>query len=278
MPAESSRPDARLTSRVILLATVAGFGLAVWQALAPGLPEHAAAAATVNGRVISRADLAQAVEALARDKRNPVSDADRERALDTLITEELLIQRAEEIGLLQSDRMVRSAVVDAMIQTIVAREQAEQPDDATLRRFYDEHPLLGTPSARVRVTHATQPWPATDAVAALRGGTAFETVFGAERMTPLPNGLLRMDALGTYLPPSVLRAMETLAPGEIAGPLRIGDQAHFVWLLDREAGDRPAFERIRTQVAEAWRVRQRERAVVDAVARLRAGAEIRTPS
>ena len=278
MAHRTERDRRRLTDAALLLATAAGFLLATWQALAPDLGAADQAAAVVNGVVISQADLARAVEAIAGDKRNPLTAADRARALDTLITEELLIQRAEQIGLLQSDRMVRSAVVDAMVQAIVSREQAAAPDEQTLRRFYDEHPLLGAEAVRVQLVHAARPWPATATVTALRQGQAFESVFAPAALTPLPPGWLRMDALTTYLPGGVLQSLPGLVPGDIAGPIRIGEQAHFVWLQDKQPGQRPPFEALRDQVLVAWQARHQERAVIDTVARLRASAEIQTPS
>ena len=105
-------------SALIGVATTAGFVLAGWQALMqPEFAEADAAepvAARVNDRSISKASLARAVEAIARDKQSPLLASDRARALDTLITEELLIQQAMAIGLVDEDRAVRAAVVDAM--------------------------------------------------------------------------------------------------------------------------------------------------------------------
>lgn len=268
-----------MRSALVIGATVAGFALAGWQALVQdGLPAAEAgmpAAAWVNERAISEASLARAVEAIARDKQSPMTAADRNRALDTLITEELLVQQAVAIGLVDEDRGVRAAVVDAMIQTVAARAEAQAPDDATLQRFYNEHPLIGAQAGRVRIRHATQPWPAATGVDALRRGESFEAVF-ADAINPLlPRDWLRLDQLDRYLPTSVVAPIARHQAGEILGPMRVGDRAHFIWLQAAEAGDRPDFSQLRPALADAWQARAREQAVADYVANLRASADIR---
>lgn len=273
----TSRPSTR--SALIGVATTTGFVLAGWQALFQ--PQFNAAnaaegaAAQVNDRVITEASLARAVEAIARDKQSPLRDTDRDRALDTLITEELLVQQARVIGLIDEDRAVRAAVVDAMIQTVAARADATLPDDDTLRAFYADHPLIGAQAGRVRLQYAVRPWPATQQVAALRDGQPFEAVFAGASPAPLPDGWLRFDQLDHYLPPTVIRAITSQRAGDIIGPLRIRQQAHFVWLQAVEPGTRPRYETLRPQLLEAWQQRRREQAVADYVARLRDQADIR---
>lgn len=266
-------------SALIGVATTAGFVLAGWQALMqPEFAEADAAepvAARVNDRSISKASLARAVEAIARDKQSPLLASDRARALDTLITEELLIQQAMAIGLVDEDRAVRAAVVDAMIQTVAARANASLPDDDTLRRFYADHPLIGAQAGRVRIRHATRPWPAATAVEALRSGQPFESVLTDASAVRLPDAWLRIDQLDRYLPPTVVHALRQQQAGDIIGPMRVGEQAHFVWLQAVEPGSRPDFADLRPQLLDAWQQRAREQAVADYVARLREQADIR---
>ena len=268
-----------MAERLIPLAVLLGLGLGLWQAL--GLPSPAAgppdgAAALVNGRPIAEAEWRRAVEAIARDKRAPMTAADRQRALDNLISEELLVQQARAIGLLESDRGVRKALVDAMLQFIKAGTESTVPDEAALRALYRDRPELGQIPAQYRLSHARLETDPAPMVAALRNGQSFAEVFaGPLSASTLPAGWLSRRSLSAYLPPSLLSLLEQAGPGEILGPVTIDSRAHFLWVQDRQPASRPDFDTLRPQLESLWQREAAERAVADYLQRLRADAEIR---
>lgn len=75
-----------------------GLAAALWSALGSPVPRgdrsQVDVAAVVDGIAISRLDFERAVAAVSGDRREPLGRTDRERILDTLITEELLVARA----------------------------------------------------------------------------------------------------------------------------------------------------------------------------------------
>jgi hypothetical protein len=274
---------ARRASRLLALGAAVGLAAALWSALGePGVGRAGRdAVATVDGVTISRADYDMALGSLVADKRSPLTAADRRRALDRLVDEELLVQRGLALGLGTSDLAVRKALVDAMVQFAAAEAAGHEPDDEELRRFYAERPELvaSEPQLRVRVVNFPTRDPTRVAAmrAALRAGRDFRaaaTLAGAEPVL-VPDVLLPPSKLVDYAGPSVRDAALALVPGHAAGPLDVGGTPTFVLLVDRRAGRVPDFESVRGVVAEEWRRRRGEDALAHYLAGLRRTAKIR---
>ena len=60
------------------------------------------------------------LEGLAKDKRSPITQKDREYVLERMIEEELLIKRAIDLGMLDNNPMARGTIVQQMIKTIIS--------------------------------------------------------------------------------------------------------------------------------------------------------------
>jgi hypothetical protein len=136
---ESARRRARalLAAGALLGLGLAGTGILEPAPSGPDLPSDAAA--LVNGVAVGRDRYERALDALARDRREPLRDEDRRFVLDRLIEEELLVQRAVELGLDRSDPVVRNTLVSAMIETIVSGIGQREPDAEQVEAFYEEH-------------------------------------------------------------------------------------------------------------------------------------------
>lgn len=259
----------------LLLALVESLGLA---ALWGDADAQAGVAVRVNDGQILQVELDRALEALARDKRNPVQAVDRQRVLDTLISEELLVQRAQAIGLMDSDRAVRKALVDSMLQYLLAQAAIDEPDDDTLQAYYRDQPELAQPVPRVRLRHAQlQVDQADQAAARLSAGEHFAAVFSRQESL-VPDEVLPLPALDNYLPAGLIQELVGLQTGDVAGPFVIHGQAHFVWIQELEHPQRPAFAAVRDLVRHQWLREQRELATRRYVQALREAADIRISS
>lgn len=283
--AESPISDgrSRQASRLLGLGAALGLAAALWSALGePGVGNaDRDAIATVDGVAISRADYEMAIGSLVADKRSPLTPADRRRALDRLVDEELLVQRGLALGLGTSDLAVRKALVDAMVQFAAAEAAGHEPSDEELRRFYAERPelLRGEPQLRVRVVS----FPARDEArvnimrAALRSHRDFASAAAEAGAEPVvvPDAMLPAAKLADYAGPTVRDAALALQPGDVAGPLDVGGIPTFVMLVDKRPGAVPPFDSVRAVVAEEWRRRQGEGALEHYLAGLRRTAKIR---
>jgi hypothetical protein len=121
--------------RGFAIGAVLGLALAMGSLLSrkndPPMP--ADAVAIVNGSPIREADLERAMAALAADRRDPLGAAERRLVLDRLVEEELLVQRASELGLDRRDRGLRSRLVTAMVDAVVT-DGAHRADAGAGRR------------------------------------------------------------------------------------------------------------------------------------------------
>jgi hypothetical protein len=283
--AETDGGDAtgRRAGRLLAAGACLGLTTALWGALGqPGIGRaYSDAIATVDGVPIPRTDYERALGALAADKRSPLTTADELRALDSLISEELLVRRGLDLGLGTSDLAVRKALVDAMVQFATADAAAREPAEEELRRFYSERPWLARsePQLRVRVVSFPSRDPARVAAMreALRAGQGFDAAAGSAgaETVVVPDTLLPATKLADYAGPAVRDAAIALAPGDVAGPLDVAGIPTFVLLLGRTQADIPPFETVRSVVAEEWRRRQAEVALEHYLAGLRRSSKIR---
>ena len=218
--------------------------------------------ATVNGVPIETEAFEQAVGLLAADARNAIGPAERTHVLNRLIEEELLVQRARELGVDQHDRRVRALLVRQMIDSIVADAQPDEPTPDELKDFYNENKNYFARTGRIWVdplrfakregeseTDAAER--AQQAASALRTGTAVNKVRAdlADRsIIPFPQGMLPPAKVREYLGPSPARAAIRLKPGEISDPIRGGSAYYVLRMVDAEPGIHPPLTEVEKEV------------------------------
>src|SRR5581483_7211466 len=256
-------------------------------------PRVADGVALVNGYPIATAVYARALEGIAVERKvATLQRADRQRILDRLIDEELLVQRGIELGLARTDRILRQQIVAALTASVTAEAEEMTPDESELRRFYSEHSDLFAPTDRLsfaqiflRAPSASQDANARrraeSAAQRLRTNESFETVnkeLGDEPVLRLPAGPLPPEKIQEYLGPTVTQALLALEPGEVSPPVRSGTGYHVLVLHDRNVGASPPFEAIRDTVLAQYRRAAGERAVTSYLADLRRRARIQTAS
>jgi hypothetical protein len=249
-------------------------------ALAPG------EVARVNGVPIRVEELDRLVVALETDKRGPLTEDDRTRVLDRLVEEELLVQRAVEIGLVDSEPGVRKALVQALIDSIVAEAESEDPEPEALRRFYDEHREYFSGSERFRVERLVfRPRPdgpppeerAREARGALDAGEPADAVAGRladPALVSLPDALLPGAKLREYVGSEAFAAALAAPPGTWAEARLGADGFQLLRLAERQSREPPPYERVEAQVSAEWRRQQGDRALRETLDFLRASADV----
>jgi len=222
--------------------------------VAPSLPPQAVA--RVNQQLILRDAWLRAVAAVASERRAPLTEADQRHILDRLIDEELLVQHGVALGLVERDGRLRSTLVSEVMLAATGAARAA-PDESALRRFYAENHERFAPAGRLRV----RAW-RLDAVGARQ---PYEPA--------LPDALLPIAKLQTYLGPALTAVAQGLQPGQASAPIDSPGGRVVVELVEAQPGSAPPFEQVRDQVrAEAQR-----RADEDAVRALLAELRGRTP-
>jgi len=255
-----------------------------------GLPDHAVA--TINGEVLRLEEYQRAVQALASDRREPLGEEEKRHVLDRLLEEELLVQRGLELGLAKHDRRIRGDIVSAVIQSVVAQADAEEPSESEVETFFAENQDYFTRTGRLYVRSVlVRAGPlrsedeakarAEEVVARLRAGEAFEEVdvaLGDRPVAPVPADYLPAPKLREYLGPTATRAALALEVGAVTEPLRAATGYRVLVLVDREASRVPPLDSIRDEVRAELRRRGGDRALRRYLDELRVRADVRVVS
>jgi hypothetical protein len=101
--------------------------------------------AYVNDAEILRADYDRAIALLQTDRRSALTPEDRRDVLERLIEEELLVQRARDMGLTDSDTSVRKLLIRTMLETVVAQGGPMASDEELRAFFAANHDLFKSP-------------------------------------------------------------------------------------------------------------------------------------
>ncbi len=271
------------------IAAAAGLLLALSGAIVPaprGADESGALVACVNGAPIREPAVERALGRFP-DARGAAADpALRAALIDRLVDEELLVQRAAEMGLVTSDRGVRKALARAAIDAAVRDASARAPTESELQAFYAANSSHFALPRRVRVRAISFDASrdpdsamrrAREAAAAIAGGLSFEAAaarFGDPPGLPLPDALLPEAALRRQLGPTLSEAALALAPGGVSPALRVGASAHLLQLAEVEPPRAQTFEAARGRVAAELARERGDAALTARLAQLRAQAHI----
>jgi len=292
-----TEPASTRRARWLLAAgAVAGLALA-----STGLLEEApsgagradAVAAEVNGTVISMATFERARDALAQDKRNPLSAEDEQYVLDRLIEEELLVQRATALGLDRSNPVVRNTLVSAMIEIVVQGVGQREPTPEEVEAFYDENRAFFARQDRYWVRQLRFPFggdganeqtareTAERAAARLRNGDRAAVVareLGGGSVAPLPDGYLPAAKLREYVGPTPAARATRMQPGEVSEPIRAGGAWHVLQMVERISSPPLPLSAVESQVRAEMRRRAGDESLRTYLEQLREDAVVHVPA
>ncbi len=220
------------------------------------VPDKAAPVADVavwvNDRAISGEAYEQALAAVARDRKSgELRPQDRQRVLDRLIDQELLIDRAIELGLHERDPQLRNQLTTAMIDFLVrqAEDGARAASEAELREFYQSESFRfeRDPAYRIHVE-----------------GSAI----------PLPDGFLLPKEIEQRLGPTAASKVIAL---EVGASTTIATQSGdlVLTLVERRGGGVARFEEAREAVEAAYLRARAETAVREFLDAARDRSDIR---
>jgi parvulin-like peptidyl-prolyl isomerase len=257
------------------------------------LPEGVVA--RVNDKYIGEEKYVAVLNGLTADKRGEITREDRAYILERLIEEELLVQRSMDLGMLDSDTVVRSALVQAMIGSVIAERAGEEVSEERLRSFYEENFNFFVRPGRLHVRQIVfRASPrggenredgfeqalarAKEAYKQLEQGIPYQTVardYGDESAIDIPNTLLSPNKLREYIGPTLLEASLKLEPGTMSKPLETPSGYAILYMVDQKESKEKGFEAVRKQVEAEYRKRRDDRALREYVEQLKEWAQIK---
>lgn len=265
MSDQQSTADLRLLGLGALAGLlVAGAGMLQQDSTLNALPEHAVA--SVNDVIISR----EMVDRTA----SRVSGEDAQ-LIQRLVDEELLVQRGVELGMTRSDLSVRQAVIDSLIASVTAEADAASPTDDELAAYLAGNPEQFSYVAKVSAeAWQTDDEPAAQAfISGLRTNDVAPMIEGVERMPDLPDGLMTLDILGSYVGPGIAAAAAEMPQGSSAVFARRGRWL-VIRILAREREVVTDLQSIRNRVLISYRRDLADRTLESYLADLRQRADI----
>ena len=199
------------------------------------------------------------LEGLAKDKRSPMTQSDKEYVLERMIEEELLIKRALDLGMLDNNPMARGTIVQQMIKTIISENQRYEVTEEELKEFFVQNTGFFTKSSRLRIRQIyfseedfkeltfEESYKAYDL---LLEGKSFDEVskFGSISALKIPNSLMTLSKVREYVGPSIMNIASSLAPGSFTQPIKVSGGYKIIYLLEKELADKPTFNRIKDSV------------------------------
>jgi parvulin-like peptidyl-prolyl isomerase len=267
-----SRPSNRRS--MVLLAcgalmglAIAGYGLFTAKGTrSSGVP--AEAVALVNQRQILRSDFMTQTETQYSVPFAQTTRDQREKILESMIDEELMMQRGLEIDLPSYDPDVRNALVAGVELEVTADVVAQQPTSDELHAYYEGHRsryssegimqlrdlVVRTDASRpAAVAHAM----AINAAAQIRAGQRLDVViqryglvdsgrFMAAGHTDL--GDIFEFAVRAKVDDALYNALSLLKGGEISDPVDERDGVHLIAMIERRFPVSQTFEQASNRV------------------------------
>jgi parvulin-like peptidyl-prolyl isomerase len=265
-------PNARRS--FVLLATgavggllLAGFGLftAKGTAMASVPPEDVA---LVNQRPILMADFIAQVEALTSVPFAQASLAQKKKALQGMIRDEIFVQRGLELDMPETDPDTRTALVAAVEQQVGADVAAQIPTGAQLLAYYGSHrSAYASQGTMTVIDFVGAPQVLASASAALNAGQAELEVARRYGLTDSKrtNGEEFYFAAKIHLGETLFAVAKTLRDRQASAPVPQPDGVHLLYMEVNSPPQPRTFVEAREQVLSDFKR--------DAVARLEAGEE-----
>jgi hypothetical protein len=220
--------------------------------------------------VVDRPAIQAMAEQQAQLLGRPLSDAERQRLIQGMVDDAVLLREAYRRGL-EQDSLVEQHLVQKM--RFLLNEDLPQPSEAELKAYLGANvERYRTPPALAldQVYFAQPAAVPADLLERLRAGAEFEKLGDplymlGHRLT----GYSARDLSDLFGADNAARIFE-MPPGQWQGPLRSAEGVHFVRVVAKAPARVPMFEEVRNSVLEDWRQAQQRDNVAKRVAELRA--------
>jgi hypothetical protein len=238
------------------------FGLHAWTRPATGL----------DARQVIEVPSGQ-VERLAtvwrRQWQRPPSEDELRAVVEQHVREEILYRQALAHGLEKDDSMIRQRLAQKMQFLSEDVSDPAEPDEAALRRFFEEHAATYVEPTALTFSHvffsrerrgAAVEGDAKRALAILARDPDAASELGDPFVLPLEFTRTSTVDVASQLGEDFAAAVRTLPPGTWQGPIATTFGVHLVRVTERIEGRRPELAEVRTAVLRDYRHAKRDEA------------------
>ncbi len=270
-------------SKLLLLASIIGTFLAIYSIMETNknfssLPDNIIA--TVNDKIIPSDKYQTIINLIQNDKRDELTKADREMALDRIIEEELLVQYAYKNGFLEADDLLRKSIVRSVVDSIVEQALSVVPAEQDLLKFYETNRQTFAIDEKYRVVILSSKnqsdidegkviWQSNYDLTLLR-----QTFKSIDRLD-IPTGFISKIRLGTLIGPLLRDKVLSLEVGETSETLKTIYGYSIVTLVDKKDRVIPEFKEISEIVLQEYKRQQREEILEELLKDLKRQSDIK---
>ena len=270
-------------SKLLLLASIIGTFLAIYSIMETNknfssLPDNIIA--TVNDKIIPSDKYQTVINLIQNDKRDELTKADREMALDRIIEEELLVQYAYKNGFLEADDLLRKSIVRSVVDSIVEQALSVVPAEQDLLKFYETNRQTFAIDEKYRVVILSSKnqsdidegkviWQSNYDLTLLR-----QTFKRIDRLD-IPTGFISKIRLGTLIGPLLRDKVLSLQVGETSETLKTIYGYSIVTLVDKKDRVIPEFKEISEIVLQEYKRQQREEILEELLKDLKRQSDIK---
>ena len=270
-------------SKLLLLASIIGTFLAIYSIMETNknfssLPDNIIA--TVNDKIIPSDKYQTVINLIQNDKRDELTKADREMALDRIIEEELLVQYAYKNGFLEADDLLRKSIVRSVVDSIVEQALSVVPAKQDLLKFYEANRQTFAIDDKYRIVILSSQnrsdidegkviWQSNYDLTLLR-----QTFKRIDRLD-IPTGFISKIRLGTLIGPLLRDKVLSLEVGETSETLKTIYGYSIVTLLDKKDRVIPEFKEISEIVLQEYKRQQREEILEELLKDLKRQSDIK---
>ncbi len=270
-------------SKLLLLASIIGTFLAIYSIMETNknfssLPDNIIA--TVNDKIIPSDKYQTIINLIQNDKRDELTKADREMALDRIIEEELLVQYAYKNGFLEADDLLRKSIVRSVVDSIVEQALSVVPAEQDLLKFYETNRQTFAIDEKYRVVILSSNnqsdidegkviWQSNYDLTLLR------QTFKRINRLDIPTGFISKIRLGTLVGPLLRDKVLSLQVGETSETLKTIYGYSIVTLVDKKDRVIPEFKEISEIVLQEYKRQQREEILEELLKDLKRQSDIK---
>ena len=207
--------------------------------------------ALVNQQPIARSDFSSQLKSLYNVDFEHATTEERRKVLDTLIREELFVQRGKELDVAAVDVDVRSAMVNAVEQSMAADAIASRPADDALKTYYLQNRPVYSSEGWMTVRDLV--FPPADAAAAEQALISRQNVDAVVAQfhgkdSGRVNGQEFYFAAKIHLGDTLFNAAHVLADNTASASIPSEDGIHILYMVDNHLPVPQSFEEARARV------------------------------
>lgn len=227
---------------------------------------------SVNQQPITVQQLNFAAQRITGSSAEKLDAEQKNTIVKLLIDEELLLQRAELLGIASADPGIRKALARAVISQTVTEFLDRPIDEQQLQTFYLEHRALFAQPLRLEL----QAYKFERMEQAQRAFASAE--IPADQRSLLPASALPAHMLRRYLGNPLADIALTLTEGETTAPIQRPDGIYLLHLIAKQPEQISPLTEVRPQVEAEYRRRGRDMALQTRLVTLRQQAQITVDS